>query len=177
MPDTLTRAPPFPERSFEISRLELPEQRRRLAQRRLQFAQGLIEADAVEPARAAAVLGEEPAARRAFQQRLLDRMVLGSRRRRRRAARAGEVAGLVLMAGFADAVVDRGNDLNTSTRFGAVVALVARSDGGPALEGIDATVRRRVGAFFGALFLVYGAALPYLPVLLDARGSTPPKSD
>lgn len=28
----------------------------------------------------------------------------------------------------------------------------------------------RVGAFFGALFLVYGAALPYLPVLLDARG-------
>jgi MFS transporter, PPP family, 3-phenylpropionic acid transporter len=31
----------------------------------------------------------------------------------------------------------------------------------------------RVGAFFGALFLVYGATLPYLPVLLDARGLNP----
>lgn len=30
----------------------------------------------------------------------------------------------------------------------------------------------RVGGFFGALFLVYGATLPYLPVLLDARGLT-----
>ena len=28
----------------------------------------------------------------------------------------------------------------------------------------------RMAAFFGALFLVYGASLPYLPVLLDARG-------
>ena len=30
----------------------------------------------------------------------------------------------------------------------------------------------RIGAFFGALFLVYGTSLPYLPVLLDARGLT-----
>lgn len=28
----------------------------------------------------------------------------------------------------------------------------------------------RIAAFFGAVFLVYGAALPYLPLLLDARG-------
>ncbi len=30
----------------------------------------------------------------------------------------------------------------------------------------------RISAFFGALFLVYGTSLPYLPVLLDARGLT-----
>jgi len=28
----------------------------------------------------------------------------------------------------------------------------------------------RIAGFFGAMFLVYGAAVPYLPVLLDARG-------
>ena len=28
----------------------------------------------------------------------------------------------------------------------------------------------RIAGFYGALFLVYGVSLPYLPVLLDARG-------
>ena len=31
----------------------------------------------------------------------------------------------------------------------------------------------RVGAFYGAQFLVYGATLPYLSVMLDSRGLTP----
>ena len=34
----------------------------------------------------------------------------------------------------------------------------------------DETFALRIAAFFGALFLVYGVSLPYLPVLLDARG-------
>ncbi len=34
----------------------------------------------------------------------------------------------------------------------------------------DVSFAWRIAAFFAALFLIYGASLPYLPVLLDARG-------
>ena len=63
---------------FQIGQLvlQLIEQRGRLAQRRLQAADRIFQQRAVEPARAAAMLGEEPAPARTLEQRRLDGAVL-----------------------------------------------------------------------------------------------------
>lgn len=41
---------------------------------------------------------------------------------------------------------------------------------GRGTEAVRASYSLRLGAFYGALFLVYGVHLPYLPVWLDVRG-------
>lgn len=58
-------------------RFELPEECRRLAQRRLQAANGIFQHRAIETPGAAAMLGEKPASARRFQQRGFDRAIFG----------------------------------------------------------------------------------------------------